>query len=76
MAGGYLAINKSTIEKLPFVVGDERIQNEIVKLVIQILDKKKKDSCANTSDMESLIDKFVYQLYNLTKDEITIIEQQ
>ena len=76
LAGGYLAINKSTIEKLPFVVGDERIQNEIVKLVIQILDKKKKDSCANTSDMESLIDKFVYQLYNLTKDEITIIEQQ
>ena len=75
LAGGYLAINKSTIEKLPFVVADSQMQEIIVKLVKQILDAKKNDSYANTNDWESLIDKLVYQLYNLTEDEITIIEQ-
>lgn len=75
LAGGYLAINKSTIEKLPFVVADSQMQEKIVKLVKQILDAKQNDSYANTSDWESLIDKLVYQLYDLTEEEINIIEQ-
>ena len=75
LAGGYLAINKSTIEKLPFVVSNENIQDRIEQIVKEILVAKKKNSYANTSDLESLIDNLVYQLYDLTKEEITNIEQ-
>lgn len=48
--------------------------NEIVSLVDEILKLKTKDSTLDTSNLESEIDKLVYKLYNLTDDEIKIIE--
>ena len=38
------------------------------------LPKKKKDSNAGTSALESEIDRLVYKLYGLTDDEIAIVE--
>lgn len=75
LAGGYLAINKSTIEKLPFKLGDSYMQEEISKLVIKILETKAVNSDVNTSDLESKIDNLVYQLYGLSEEEILTINQ-
>jgi len=72
LAGGYLAINKSTIEALPFVEMDENIQTEISNAVDEIYSLKKdgKDS----SEQENKIDELVYKLYDISKDEQIIIE--
>ncbi len=75
LAGGYLAINKSTIEKLPFRLAENDIQEEIGKLAKKILDSKIVNPYVDTRDLESQIDKLVYQIYNLTEAEIIKIEQ-
>ena len=46
---------------------------KIIK-IDQILAAKKKDPNANTSAMESQIDQMIYKLYDLTSDEIAIVE--
>lgn len=51
-------------------------QQPIIDLVEKILVTKKNDSLANTLDLEAKIDKLVYELYGLTKEEIIRIEQQ
>ena len=43
-------------------------------LVDQILDSKGKDSAADTSALERQIDEMVYKLYDLTPEEIAIVE--
>lgn len=50
-------------------------QDTVVGLVNQILFKKKSNPSADTSFLEYEIDKLVYQLYNLTPEEIAVIEQ-
>lgn len=47
---------------------------EIEKLVEKIIDLKKSDQANDTKELEKKIDELVYQLYNLTPDEIAIIE--
>jgi hypothetical protein len=73
LAGGYLAINKSTIEQLPFKF-DKAMHQPIISLVEQILSAKSSNPQADTSALEAEIDKLVYELYGLTKEEIKIIE--
>ncbi len=46
----------------------------ITNLVNDILAAKAADSDANTADLEDEIDKLVYKLYNLTPEEIAIVE--
>lgn len=72
LAGGYLAINKSTIEALPLVEVDNKTQNQIVALVDKIISQKQqgKDSIEN----ERKIDQLVYKLYDLTEEEIKLVE--
>ena len=47
----------------------------ITNLVNEILDTKNTDPDADTTDLENEIDKLVYELYNLTEDEIAIVEE-
>jgi hypothetical protein len=50
-------------------------QGEVItSLVNQILSAKKSDSKADTTALETEIDQLVYQLYELTAEEIKIIE--
>ena len=49
-------------------------QNKIVDLVDSILTIKKQDVYADTSVLESEIDRIVYQLYGLNYDEVLIID--
>ncbi|ADU85399.1 type IIS restriction enzyme R and M protein [Helicobacter pylori SouthAfrica7] len=45
-----------------------------MNLVDKILQTKEKDPKANTQELEQKIDALVYQLYNLTDEEVKIIE--
>ena len=54
---------------------NQTIVNQIIALVDEILKLKAKDSTFDTSKLESQIDCLVYKLYNLTDDEIKMIEK-
>ena len=82
LAGGYLAINKSTIEQLPLVKIDEYKQKDIIMLVDRILSLTQTDGYLQNSakqtkvkELEKQIDQMVYKLYGLTKEEIAIVEK-
>jgi hypothetical protein len=57
---------------IPVIPGDE--QQPFIKLVEEILELKKENSSADTTDLETQIDQLVYKLYELTEDEIKIVE--
>lgn len=64
------------LKKIPFPVVDVIKQKAIIKIVSNILTIKKKNPNICTTTLEDEIDKLVYQLYDLTPEEISIIEQQ
>jgi len=53
---------------------DHRFENEIAVLVTTVMEHKKQNEKADTTDIENQIDQLVYQLYDLTEEEIAIIE--
>ena len=65
---------KYKIEMLPIKEPTEIEELSLEKIVDQILIAKKADPNADTSALEAEIDQMVYQLYNLTAEEIKIIE--
>ncbi|MCQ2857999.1 class I SAM-dependent DNA methyltransferase [Helicobacter pylori] len=68
---------KAFIERLPISKITEKNQelaDKIIVLVDRILQTKEEDPKANTQGLEKEIDALVYQLYNLTDEEIKIIE--
>ena len=74
LAGGYLAINKSTIEQLPFVKADDATQGVISSNAKKIIELKKNNPNADTSALEREIDGLVYGLYGLTEEEVKVVE--
>ncbi len=69
--------NKHALEKIPIPQITEKNQelaDKITDGAKQILALKEKDPKANTQGLEKEIDALVYQLYNLTDEEIKIIE--
>jgi len=74
-------IKKSEIEAIPisnldFNISNDRATHEqTVVLVDQILAAKSVAPDADVSELENEIDKIVYSLYNLTPEEIAIVEE-
>ncbi|EMX3964500.1 Eco57I restriction-modification methylase domain-containing protein [Campylobacter coli] len=69
--------NKHALENLPIPKINSKNQNivdELINLVDEILKAKEQDKNANTQELENKINSLVYKLYNLTEDEIKIIE--
>ncbi len=69
--------NKHALEKIPIpkiTPQNQELADKIIVLVDKILKSKEKDPKANTQQLEKEIDALVYQLYNLTDEEIKIIE--
>ena len=58
----------------PITDVNQPIVEQIEMQVDKILDAKRTDPEADTSSLENKIDKLVYELYNLTEDEIAIVE--
>jgi len=65
-------IGKLPIKKITFQ--NQPIANQIITLVDQILLAKKQNPEADTSHLEQEIDHLVYKLYDLTDEEIKLIE--
>ena len=62
------------IRELPVVVPTEQEQLPIIAFVDEILAAKAADPDADTSNLEDEIDELVYELYNLTADEIALVK--
>ena len=62
------------IKKLPISEGDSEIQNQMQILVDKVISTKKE--LADTTEIETQIDQLVYKLYDLTEEEIKIIESK
>ncbi|MCW1850979.1 Eco57I restriction-modification methylase domain-containing protein [Campylobacter jejuni] len=68
---------KIYIEKLPIPKinsKNEKIADELINLVDEILKAKEQDKNANTQKLENKNQSLVYKLYNLNEEEIKIIE--
>ena len=59
---------------LPIPNANAEQQTSIIELVNQILDTKRADSDADTSNLENEVDDLVYALYDLAPEEIAIVE--
>ncbi|GAA8332948.1 class I SAM-dependent DNA methyltransferase [Helicobacter pylori] len=70
---------KAFIERLPIpkiTPQNQELARKITDCAKAILQAKEKDPKANTQELEKEIDALVYQLYNLTDEEIKIIEDR
>jgi len=72
LLSGYFEPSKVFMEKLPIPKIEEKDQQPFVALVDQILESKKAGK--DTLTLEDEIDTLVYRLYDLTDDEIKIVE--
>ncbi len=76
---GDLMLNNQSLERLsiPKINSkNQKIADELVNSVNEILKAKEEDKNANTQELENKINSLVYKLYNLTEDEIKIIERK
>jgi len=65
------------VRVIDFSLASERAQHDaIVELVSRILATKAADPVADTTALEGEIDRMVYELYGLTKEEIAIVEEK
>ncbi|ELN4984081.1 Eco57I restriction-modification methylase domain-containing protein, partial [Campylobacter coli] len=71
--GSYAYGAKDKIERLPIPKinsKNEKLANELINLVDEILKAKEQDKNVNTQELENKINSLVYKLYNLTEEEI------
>ncbi len=74
----YTYASKENMENIPLPTitsSNEPIVKQIESLVDKILEAKKQNPQADTSHLEQEIDQLVYKLYDLTDEEIKIIEE-
>ena len=74
MQGSNYQIDKGPLLGLPVKKVSESEQGKYIELVDQILCLKKENKDADTKNLELQIDQLVYKLYDLTQEEIEIIE--
>ncbi|EDP4888637.1 class I SAM-dependent DNA methyltransferase [Campylobacter jejuni] len=77
-ASGY-EMSKIFVEKLPIPKinsKNQKIADELINLADEILKAKEQNKNANTQELENKINSIVYKLYNLTEEEIKIIENK
>lgn len=67
-------VNGYEIENIPIPKINNQTQAVLVAKVTEILSSKKLNPQADTSSLEAEIDRLVYDLYDLTEEEIAIIE--
>lgn len=74
MQGSAYQVDKGPILEIPIYIPNNKLQKPIIDLVDQIISSKKHDSLTDIISYEMQLDKLVYQLYDLTAEEIAIIE--
>lgn len=71
---GALRRKKIFLEKLPIPKISSIEQQPFIDLVDKILEAKKNDPKADTSELERKIDLMVYELYGLSEEEVRVVE--
>ncbi|MFA6186918.1 MAG: TaqI-like C-terminal specificity domain-containing protein [Phycisphaerae bacterium] len=74
--GNNFQVDAEPLSQIPLMKVSGELQKPFVELVDKILTVKKRAPKADTSELESKIDKLVYELYDLTPEEIGIVEEQ
>lgn len=74
MQGENYQLDKDPLKSIPLPDLPKSAQKPIAELVGQILAAKKADLNADTAALESEIDQLVYRLYDLTPEEIAVVE--
>ncbi len=75
--GNLFKIDKEPLLNIPIVninSKNEKLANKLISLVDEILKAKEQDKNVNTQELENKINSLTYKLYNLTEEEIKIIE--
>ena len=74
MQGINYQVDKQPLLAIPLILPSAEKQVSVATIVDQILETKRADLDANISNFENEIDKLVYALYDLTPEEIAIVE--
>ena len=74
--GELFKLDKEPLQGIPLPIVSASQQQPIIALVDQILSIKKSNSKADTSALEQKIDELVYGLYDLSTEDIAVIEQE
>lgn len=70
--GNIYQVDKEPLVNIPITIPSEETKKEIVNLTKEIIEKKRNNE--KTSSLESSLDAVVYKLYNLSQEDIDIIE--
>jgi len=68
--------DNAVTDRIPIAHLNKSVVEQIESLVSQTLAAKKADPKTDTLKLEKQIDQLVYKLYDLTEEEITIIENR
>lgn len=74
--GDYLELIGTPLKEIPIKLIPVKHQKSFAKIITKILSAKQSNSQNNTSKLESIIDRMVYKLYNLTEEEVAIVEEK
>jgi adenine-specific DNA-methyltransferase len=72
--GEMLELYQKPLTEIPVKRVSKSEQNPFIETVDKILAAKRRDPKADTTTLEQQIDRLVYQLYDLTQDEIATVE--
>ncbi len=67
-------VTLNSLNLIPIKFGKEEVEERIIKEVNSILETNKKEFSDNSIILENQIDQLVYKLYELTEEEIEIVE--
>ncbi len=74
MQGDNYQVDKEPLMNIPLPAVNATMQQPIITIIDRILEAKSINRQADTSSLESEIDRLVYKLYELTEEEINIVE--
>jgi adenine-specific DNA-methyltransferase len=69
-----LYCNTQYFEQIPIPNIDATIQNKLTELADKAIQAKTNNQRVDITEIENQVDQLVYQLYDLTEEEIAIIE--
>jgi len=73
-SGGYIEVKPQYFEQIPIPIIEAKTQSKLTELAEKAIKAKTNNQQADVTEIETQIDQLVYQLYELTEDEIAIIE--
>ena len=73
-SGGYIEVKPQYFEQIPIPIIEEKTKYTLIELVENAIQEKNQNQEENLKSIEYHIDQLVYKLYDLTEEEIEIIE--